>query len=448
MMDNESDPQSGLSTGQPSDAATPDKPERDQRAELGEATVRDLSNLLIALRSLIAGSESRGKSSSRNRNAKAMARGDYIRRTRIAQNMTRYALAAKIGESQQLIARIEYGEVTHSKALPKVLAALGIRPDTQWAETADADGPSSIEGVSSSVPTDVQIEPPEAKMKQNPIQVRLDPDYECFAAELLRIRTKSGAHRAARIQPGAAPHPPAARGAEGGDRKGARAHPQGPPAGLLDLCGRPLLPPRHRSAACASSSSPTRSRRPRTCSRWSSGFTSICAERSPSTGVANASELYFDELDSGYKVGTAGNKGVGRSATLQLLHGSEVAFWPHAADPRRRRAAGGAPSGGHRDHPGDRPPTASATCFTRCGATPRAGAGDYIAIFVPWFWQEEYRTASSGEGFVLDAEEPTTPRSMASMSSRWRGAAARSPSSRTRCCSSRNTRRAPPRHSR
>jgi ribosome-binding protein aMBF1 (putative translation factor) len=130
MMDNESDPQSGLSTGQPSDAATPDKPERDQRAELGEATVRDLSNLLIALRSLIAGSESRGKSSSRNRNAKAMARGDYIRRTRIAQNMTRYALAAKIGESQQLIARIEYGEVTHSKALPKVLAALGIRPDT------------------------------------------------------------------------------------------------------------------------------------------------------------------------------------------------------------------------------------------------------------------------------------------------------------------------------
>ena len=30
-------------------------------------------------------------------------------------------------------------------------------------------------------------------MKQNPMQVRLDPDYECFAAELLRIRTKGGA---------------------------------------------------------------------------------------------------------------------------------------------------------------------------------------------------------------------------------------------------------------
>jgi hypothetical protein len=48
----------------------------------------------------------------------------------------------------------------------------------------------------------------------------------------------------------------------------------------------------------------------------------------PSTGAANAKELYFDALESGYKVGTAGTKGVGRSATIQLFHGSEVAFWP------------------------------------------------------------------------------------------------------------------------
>ena len=50
----------------------------------------------------------------------------------------------------------------------------------------------------------------------------------------------------------------------------------------------------------------------------------------PSTGAANAKELYFDRLDSGYKVATAGTKGVGRSGTVQLFHGSEVAFWPHA----------------------------------------------------------------------------------------------------------------------
>ncbi|MET3867995.1 hypothetical protein ABIC20_005304 [Methylobacterium radiotolerans] len=50
----------------------------------------------------------------------------------------------------------------------------------------------------------------------------------------------------------------------------------------------------------------------------------------PSAGAANAKELLFDRLDSGYKVGTAGSKAVGRGNTLQLFHGSEVGFWPHA----------------------------------------------------------------------------------------------------------------------
>jgi hypothetical protein len=50
----------------------------------------------------------------------------------------------------------------------------------------------------------------------------------------------------------------------------------------------------------------------------------------PITGAANAKELDFSRLESGYKVGTAGAKAVGRSQTVQLFHGSEVAFWPNA----------------------------------------------------------------------------------------------------------------------
>jgi hypothetical protein len=50
----------------------------------------------------------------------------------------------------------------------------------------------------------------------------------------------------------------------------------------------------------------------------------------PSTGAANAKELHFDKLDSGYKVGTAGSKAVGRSQTLQYFHGSEIGYWPFA----------------------------------------------------------------------------------------------------------------------
>ena len=54
-------------------------------------------------------------------------------------------------------------------------------------------------------------------------------------------------------------------------------------------------------------------------------------ELRPAIGAANARELTFEGLDSGYEVGTAGTKAVGRSKTIQLFHGSEVAFWPNAA---------------------------------------------------------------------------------------------------------------------
>ncbi len=54
-------------------------------------------------------------------------------------------------------------------------------------------------------------------------------------------------------------------------------------------------------------------------------------ELKPSTGAANANELLFDRLDSGYVVATAGNrKGVGRGRTFQYLHASDAAFWDNA----------------------------------------------------------------------------------------------------------------------
>jgi len=40
----------------------------------------------------------------------------------------------------------------------------------------------------------------------------------------------------------------------------------------------------------------------------------------PTASTANAKELHFGVLDSGYKIGTAGNKAVGRGQTLQCFH--------------------------------------------------------------------------------------------------------------------------------
>lgn len=122
----------------------------------------------------------------------------------------------------------------------------------------------------------------------------------------------------------------------------------------------------------------------------------------PSTGAANAKELFFDKIDSGYKVGTAGTKGVGRSSTIQLFHGSEVAFWPHA----ETHAAGvlqAVP-----DAPGtevilESTANGVGNFFHQKWQDAERGTGDFIAVFVPWFWQEEYR--KSAEGFVPTQEE-------------------------------------------
>lgn len=123
----------------------------------------------------------------------------------------------------------------------------------------------------------------------------------------------------------------------------------------------------------------------------------------PSTGAANAKELFFDKLDSGYKVGTAGTKGVGRSATIQLFHGSEVAFWPHA----ETHAAGvlqAVPDEDGTEIILESTANGIGNLFHQKWVDAERGVGDFVAIFVPWFWQEEYRK-DIPDGFTLTEEE-------------------------------------------
>jgi hypothetical protein len=123
----------------------------------------------------------------------------------------------------------------------------------------------------------------------------------------------------------------------------------------------------------------------------------------PHVGVSNVKELVFDKLDSSYAVATAGAKAGGRSRTLSLYHGSEVAYWENAAD-HFSSSVQGVP---------DMPGTEIILESTAAGASGEfyerwqdaiAGRGDYIPIFVPWFWQEEY-TRSVDASFELE----TTP---------------------------------------
>lgn len=110
----------------------------------------------------------------------------------------------------------------------------------------------------------------------------------------------------------------------------------------------------------------------------------------PSTGAANAKELFFDKLDSGYKVGTAGTKGVGRSSTIQLFHGSEAAFWPHA-DTHAAGVLQAVPDANGTEIILESTANGVGNLFHQKWRDAENGIGEFIAIFVPWFWQEEYR---------------------------------------------------------
>jgi len=129
-------------------------------------------------------------------------------------------------------------------------------------------------------------------------------------------------------------------------------------------------------------------------------FQANCANRHKTpTAVSNAHGLTFVDLDSGYMLGTAGTKAVGRSSTVQLFHGSEVAFWPHA----ETHAAGvlqAVPDADGTEIILESTANGPGNFFHRTWRDAEAGRNDYIPIFVPWYWQDEYRK-------TVDGFEPT-----------------------------------------
>lgn len=123
----------------------------------------------------------------------------------------------------------------------------------------------------------------------------------------------------------------------------------------------------------------------------------------PSTAASNAKELIFDRLDSGYRVGTAGNKAVGRSSTIQFFHGSEVAFWPYAAE-HAKGVLQTIPDDEGTEVILESTANGVGNYFHDQWKRAESGESEFIAVFVPWFWQDEYRKRPP-EGFSLTDEE-------------------------------------------
>jgi len=123
----------------------------------------------------------------------------------------------------------------------------------------------------------------------------------------------------------------------------------------------------------------------------------------PTLGNSNVNEMQFSGLECGYKVGTAGSQGIGRSDTLQLFHGSEVAFWDNAES----HLAGilqTVPDTQGTEIILESTANGTGNIFHTMCMEASIGNNDFELIFVPWTMQSEY-AIFEGEDLVLTDEE-------------------------------------------
>ncbi|MGB9045479.1 MAG: hypothetical protein WCC81_23840 [Pseudolabrys sp.] len=155
---------------------------------------------------------------------------------------------------------------------------------------------------------------------------------------------------------------------------------------------------------------------------------------SPSVSTSNAEELLFDRIDSGYIVSVATNEGTGRSATAQLLHASEAAFWSDlplqmaslmqtVPDLPGTEIIIESTANGYND-------------FHSQWRNAEAGESEFLPVFLSWSLDAAYRKELP-EGFAMDAEESKLA---ASTKNRLRGGARKFLSSAARSIFRRNTR--------
>ncbi len=110
----------------------------------------------------------------------------------------------------------------------------------------------------------------------------------------------------------------------------------------------------------------------------------------PIAKISNRRELEFKDINAEYAVGTAGNEDVGRGGTVQLFHGSEVAFWEKTDGIETGVLQSIADISGTEIILESTANGMTNMFYRKCMAA-LEGKSDYILIFIPWFWQNEYQ---------------------------------------------------------
>lgn len=116
----------------------------------------------------------------------------------------------------------------------------------------------------------------------------------------------------------------------------------------------------------------------------------------------NAKSFKFENTSS-YTVGTAGNKNTGRGGTVQLFHGSEVAFYENTDELQTGVMQSIADIEGT-EIILESTANGLGNYFHNACMSALRNEGEFILVFIPWFWQEEYSTPAPSD-FQLTEEE-------------------------------------------
>lgn len=116
----------------------------------------------------------------------------------------------------------------------------------------------------------------------------------------------------------------------------------------------------------------------------------------------NAKTFSFSN-NSGYTVGTAGKGEIGRGFTIQLLHLSEAAFY-ECGDKISSSIMEAVPDVDGTEIIVESTANGIGNLFHQMVMKARLGKGSYELIFIPWFWQQEYRKPLPKDFKLTDEE--------------------------------------------
>ncbi len=123
----------------------------------------------------------------------------------------------------------------------------------------------------------------------------------------------------------------------------------------------------------------------------------------PRTNVHNRRQMAFEDIGSEYALGTAGNEKVGRGGTLQLFHGSEVAFW-EKTDGIETGVLQSIARLPNTEIILESTANGFGNMFHRKCMAALDKKGEYKLVFIQWFLQKEYR-AITPAGFKPEPDE-------------------------------------------